>query len=236
MVRLQKFLAECGVASRRAAEKLIQEGRVKVNGQIVQELGKKIQPDLDEVVVDGAKVKVKRKVYLALHKPRRYLSARKDPSPRRTVMALIPAEWDSVYPVGRLDFESEGLLFMTNDGDFALKLTHPRYGVKKVYEVLVEGPITMATVRNIARGVESEGEFLKPLSTRLLESNEQFSVVRVELAEGKNREVRRLFAGFELEVLRLIRIQIGPIKLGELPLGKWRTLTDPEIKSLLART
>ena len=236
MVRLQKFLAECGVASRRAGEKLILEGRVRVNGQIVQELGRKVHPDNDEVVVDGSKVHTKRKLYIALHKPRRYLSARQDPTPRRTVMDLLPVEWNSVYPVGRLDFESEGLLFMTNDGEFALKLTHPRYGVKKVYEVVVKGPITQVTVRQVARGVDSEGEFLKPLSARLLESNEGFSVVRVELAEGKNREVRRLFAGCELEVLRLIRTQIGPIKLAELPLGKWRTLTEPEIKSLLART
>ncbi|MBI1841058.1 MAG: rRNA pseudouridine synthase [Verrucomicrobia bacterium] len=236
MVRLQKFMAECGVASRRASETLITEGRVRVNGQLVQELGKKIRPGEDEVTVDGAKVRAKKKLYIALNKPRRYLCTRQDPSRRRTVMELLPAEWDSAYPVGRLDYESEGLLFLTNDGDFALRLTHPRYGVTKIYEAIVDGRVTPQITKRIVRGVESEGEMIKAVAARVLDTSETQSIVRVELSEGKNREVRRLFSACGLEVEQLVRTQIGPIKLGELPSGKWRTLTEPEIKSLLPRT
>jgi 23S rRNA pseudouridine2605 synthase len=236
LIRLQKFLAECGVASRRAAEKLILEGRVRVNGQIVQELGKKVHPNEDRVDVDGSFVKVKRKVYIALNKPLRYLCTRTDPLNRRTVIDLLPTEWSKVYPVGRLDYESEGLLFLTNDGDFALRLTHPRYGVKKIYEAIIEGKVDRSVIRKITTGVESEGETLKASAAKLLMTNERHSLVQVELTEGKNREVRRLFAGCGLEVARLVRTKIGPIKLAELPSGKWRTLTETEIKSLLART
>ena len=224
------------MASRRASEALITEGRVRVNGQIVQELGKKIQPERDEVVVDGAKLRVKKKIYLALHKPRRYLCTREDPSRRRTVMELLPPEWSSAYPVGRLDYDSEGLLFLTNDGDFALRLTHPRYGVTKIYEVIVEGRVTSQITRQIVEGVESEGEKIQAVAARVLDTSESQSIVHVELTEGKNREVRRLFSACGMEVSRLIRTQIGPIKLGELRSGKWRTLTEPEIKSLLPRT
>ena len=234
--RLQKFLSECGVASRRAAEKLIVEGRVKVNGQTVQELGKKVQPGEDRVEVDGSFVRPQRKLYIALNKPIKYLCTREDPRNRRTVLDLLPADWAKVYPVGRLDYESEGLLFLTNDGDFALRLTHPRYGVRKLYEAIIEGKVDRAVLRRITTGVESEGEMLKATSAKVLMSNEVHTLVQIELTEGKNREVRRLFAECGLNVVRLVRTKIGPIKLGELRSGKWRTLTETEIKSLLART
>ncbi|MBM3845600.1 MAG: rRNA pseudouridine synthase [Verrucomicrobia bacterium] len=236
MVRLQKFLADCGVASRRAAEQFILARRVRVNGQIVQELGKKIQPESDRVDVDGVRVRPQRRMYLALHKPRGVLCTRSDPQGRRTVMSLIPKEWTGVYPVGRLDYLSEGLLFLSNDGDFTLRLTHPRYEVLKIYEVVVEGEVGPAVIRKITRGVESEGEILKAKAARVLSASERQTLVRVELTEGKNREIRRLFSACSLEVARLVRVRIGPIRLGELPSGKWRTLTEPEIKSLLART
>lgn len=236
MVRLQKYLAECGVASRRAAEKLMLEGRVRVNGQIIRELGKKVLVGDDKVEVDGLLVRPKRKLYLALNKPTGYLSTCKDPVKRRTVLDLLPAEWSMVYPVGRLDSDSEGLLFLTNDGDFALKLTHPRYGVRKIYEVIVEGRVERPMLRKFLEGVESDGERLKVSAAKLLMANESHSLVEVELTEGKNREVRRLFESCGLNVARLVRTRIGPIRLGELPSGKWRTLTESEIKSLLART
>lgn len=224
------------MASRRAAEKLILEGRVRVNGRIVQELGKKVQPGQDKVEVDGGLVRPKRKLYVAMNKPPRYLCSRSDPLNRRTVLDLLPPEWKSVYPVGRLDYESEGLLFLSNDGDFALRLTHPRYGVKKVYEVIVDGEVPRSALSQFLAGVESDGEILKATSAKILMYNERHSLVRMELTEGKNREVRRLFAACGLEVLRLVRMSIGPIKLGELPAGKWRTLTETEINSLLAPT
>jgi 23S rRNA pseudouridine2605 synthase len=233
-MRLQKYLADAGIASRRASEAIILEGRVTVNGRPVQTLGTKITPGQDEVSVDGSPVKPKRKLYLALNKPPGFLCTRKDPLNRRTVSDLLPREWEHLVSVGRLDGESEGLLFLTNDGDFALRLTHPRYGVRKIYRATVEGKVFPPLVKKFLAGIEDEGETLKAEKARILSANNSHSVVELELAEGRNREVRRLFLSQQLEVSRLQRIQIGRIKLGELPVGKWRTLTEPEIKSLLA--
>ena len=234
-VRLQKFLAEAGVASRRAAEKLILEGRVAVNGHAVEELGAKVDPMADRVSVDGSPVKLQRKMYVALNKPRGYLCTRQDELDRRTVGELLPREWSKLYPVGRLDYDSEGLLFLTNDGDFSLRLTHPRYGVRKRYRAIVEGRVEEGVAGELVRGVMHEGERLKAEQARVLSANNTSSVVELELAEGRNREVRRMFEARGLEVRRLVRTQIGKIKLGELPSGKWRTLTESEINSLLSR-
>jgi 23S rRNA pseudouridine2605 synthase len=154
---------------------------------------------------------------------------------RHTVGNLLPKEWDNLYSVGRLDFDSEGLIFLTNDGEFGLHLTHPRYGVKKKYVVSVSGRVKPEMLERFTRGVLHEGDNLKAERARVLSANNSNSVVELELAEGKNREVRRLFESQGLEVNRLVRTQIGKIKLGELPSGKWRTLTEPEIKSLLSK-
>ena len=235
MVRLQKFLAEAGVASRRAAEKLIREGHIEVNGGTVTELGSKVDPAKDRVVVDGQPVKARRKLYVALNKPRGYISTRSDPEKRRIVTDLLPPEWRQLYPVGRLDHDTEGLIFLTNDGEFALRLTHPRYGTRKIYEATVEGRIEAEHARKLTEGIRDEGELLKATRARILSANNTRSVVEVELTEGKNREIRRMFKALGYEVSRLARTQIGRIKLGELRSGKWRTLTEPEIKSLLSR-
>lgn len=234
MVRLQKYLADCGVASRRAAEQLILAGQVAVNGKVVRELGTKVQPGQDKVAVDGEPVRVRRKIYIALNKPPGYLCTRHDPLHRPTIADLVPGEWQHLSHVGRLDNESEGLIFLSNDGGLALRLTHPRYGTRKTYRVAIEGRVEAALVRKFIAGVEDCGELLKVEKARLVTSNNTQSVVEMELAEGKNREIRRLLAALGLNVLRLQRIQIGSIKLGELPMGKWRALTEPEIKSLLA--
>jgi 23S rRNA pseudouridine2605 synthase len=234
-VRLQKFLAEAGVASRRASEKIILEGRVAVNGRAVAELGAKVDPITDKVTVDGEPVRQKRKLYVALNKPPGYVCSQSDELKRRTVGNLLPKEWNNLYSVGRLDLESEGLLFLTNDGEFSLHLTHPRYGVKKKYQASVAGRADGAMMDRFTRGVLHEGETLKAEKARVLSVNNSNSLVELELAEGKNREVRRLFESQGLEVNRLVRTQIGKIKLGELPSGKWRILTEPEIKSLLSR-
>ena len=234
MVRLQKFLAEAGVASRRASEKIILEGRVAVNGRTVSELGAKVDSTHDKVTVDGAPARTKRKLYVALNKPPGYLCSQRDEFKRRTVGNLLPKEWNNLYSVGRLDFESEGLIFMTNDGEFSLHLTHPRYGVRKKYLASVTGRVESDMLDRITRGVAHEGENLKAEKARVISANNSNSLVELELAEGKNREVRRLFESQGLEVNRLVRTQIGKIKLGELPSGKWRTLTEPEIKSLLS--
>jgi 23S rRNA pseudouridine2605 synthase len=234
MVRLQKFLAEAGVASRRASERIVLEGRVEVNGQKISELGRKIDPLHDKVLVDGKPIRTKKKIYLALNKPRGLVCSRKDEQGRATIYELLPREWGHLHSVGRLDFNSEGLIFLTNDGELSLRLTHPRFGVHKKYVVMVEGRVEEPVLQAFTRGVFHEGERLKAEKTRLISAGKSQSIVELELAEGKYHEVRRMFETQSLTVKRLQRIQIGKIKLGELRVGRWRTLTDPEIKSLLS--
>jgi 23S rRNA pseudouridine2605 synthase len=234
MVRLQKFLAEAGVASRRASEQIILEGRVTVNGDIVRELGSKVDPAHDKVAVDGWQLKPKRKLYVALNKPHGYICTRRDPESRKIISELLPTEWSNLVPVGRLDYGSEGLIFLTNDGDFCLKLTHPRYGVRKKYRVTIEGRVDQELADKLVKGMIHEGEKLKAERVRILAMNNSTSLLEIELAEGKNRELRRMFEVLGRNVIKLQRVQIGPIKLGELRVGRWRTLTDSEIKSLLA--
>ena len=222
------------MASRRASEQIILAGRVAVNGDVVRELGTKVEPGRDSVTLDGRPLRAKRKLYLALHKPRGYVCSRKDDRNRPMIGELLPKEWGALHTVGRLDFNSEGLIFLTNDGEFSLRLTHPRYGVRKLYRVTVAGPVSEATLIALTRGVFNDGERLKAERATLLSSGSSNSVVEVELAEGKNRELRRMFESLNLTVKRLVRVQIGRVKLGELRAGRWRTLTEPEIKSLLA--
>lgn len=233
-IRLQKFLADAGVASRRASEQIILAGRVTVNGTEVRQLGTKVHPE-DKVAVDGRRVKARRRIYLALNKPKGYLCTRHDPLKRRAIGDLLPKEWDNLYSVGRLDRDSEGLIFLTNDGDFALRLTHPRYGVRKTYRAEIEGRIEPAVLSRFMKGIDDAGDRLQAESAKIVSANNTRSVAEVVLAEGKNREVRRLFASVGLNVTRLQRVRIGPIKIGELPAGKWRTLTEIEINSLLAQ-
>jgi 23S rRNA pseudouridine2605 synthase len=234
MVRLQKFLAEAGVASRRAGEQFILDGRVAVNGKTVRVLGTKVDPAHDEIFVDGKMVRAKRKLYVALNKPIGCVCSHKDELNRPTIYDLLPREWGIVSSVGRLDFNSEGLIFLTNDGQFALRLTHPRYGVRKRYVVTVEGEVTREMLRRFTQGIFDRGEKLQALSAKIISGSRARSVVELELAEGKNREVRRLFESQNLSVKKLQRTQIGKIKLGELKPGKWRTLSDAEIKTLIS--
>ena len=235
-VRLQKFLADAGIASRRASEKLILDGEVTVNGQVVRELGTKVDPLHDRVQVDGRAVRTKRKIYVAVNKPAGYICSRSDPEQRKTVQDLLPKEWAMLHSVGRLDFKSEGLIFYTNDGEFSLRLTHPRYGVRKKYMVTLKGEVTPEQIRTLEKGIYEGDDVLRAERGRILKNNKSHSLVELTLAEGKNREVRRMFETLGVEVERLQRVQIGPIKLGQLPRGKWRTLTEPEIKSLMNST
>jgi 23S rRNA pseudouridine2605 synthase len=232
-VRLQKYLAEAGVASRRASEQLIIAGRVTVNDVVAGELGVKVEPGRDRVTVDGAPVKVKRKKYIALHKPRGFICTRQDEEGRDKIGDLLPGDWTDLFSVGRLDYNSEGLIFLTNDGDFCLKLTHPRYGIPKTYLAKVQGRVTPEMLKAFTKGVFSDGEKLKAKRAKVVEAGDSNSTVELEMTEGKNREVRRLFESQRLTVRRLQRTQIGPIKLGELKVGKWRILTDVEVKSIL---
>lgn len=222
------------MASRRASEQVILAGRVRVNDEVVRQLGSKVDPERDTVAVDGKVVRAGRRLYLALHKPRGCVCSRQDEHGRPTIYELLPKEWQSLFSVGRLDFASEGLLFLTNDGEFALRLTHPRYDVRKKYVATVEGRVDEAMLRQFEQGVWHDGEKLKAESARLISAGGEQCVVELELAEGKNREVRRMFASQSLTVKRLVRTQIGRIKLGELKNGRWRTLTPTEIRTLLS--
>lgn len=196
-------------------------------------MGSKVDPDRDHVRVNGQPVRVKRKLYVALNKPRGCVCSRKDELNRPTIYELLPKEWTNVYSVGRLDYNTEGLIFLTNDGDFALHLTHPRYEVRKKYLATIEGPVEFVTLEKFMNGIYHDGEKLKAERARIVSTNRSRSVVEMDLKEGKNREVRRLFESQGITVKNLQRLQIGKIKLGELKSGKWRTLTEPEIKSLL---
>jgi 23S rRNA pseudouridine2605 synthase len=236
MVRLQKFLAEAGIASRRASEAIIIEGRVSVNGKVVTELGTKVNPLHDKVAVDGKVIRAKKKLYIALNKPRNVVCTKAADDDRVKVGEFLPREWSDLVTVGRLDFASEGLIFLTNDGDFCLKLTHPRYGIRKIYSVTVDGKVEPELLKKFTDGIIHEGEKLRAERAHIIRASNTSSLVELTLAEGKNREVRRLFESQNIRVLRLQRTQIGRIKLGELPEGKWRALTEPEIKSLLGST
>ncbi|HEY3932167.1 MAG TPA: pseudouridine synthase [Verrucomicrobiae bacterium] len=235
-VRLQKFLADAGVASRRAAEQIILDGKVRVNGQFVRVLGTKIDSDRDEVILDGKIIRARKKLYIALNKPPGCVCSHKDELNRPTVYELLPKEWQIVSSVGRLDFNSEGLIFLTNDGQFALRLTHPRYGVRKKYIATVEGRLEREMLEKFTRGIFHGGEKLKAEKAILISASKSQSVVELELSEGKNREVRRMFESQNVSVKKLQRTQIGKIKLGELKLGKWRALTETEIRTLLSES
>ena len=222
------------MASRRTGERFILEGRVSVNGATVRLLGSKVEPDRDQVAVDGKPVRARKLVYVALNKPAGCVCSRQDELNRPTIYELIPREWNTVQSVGRLDYNSEGLIFLTNDGQFALRLTHPRYGVRKKYLATVEGEVTREMLQLFKRGVYHEGERLQALAAKVISGTRDKSVVELELGEGKNREVRRLFESQALTVKKLLRTQVGRIRLGELKPGKWRTLNAAEIKTLIS--
>jgi pseudouridine synthase len=235
--RLQKILSAAGVASRRLSEELILQGRVSVNGETVRELGTRADPDHDEIKVDGRRVKTaQKKRYVLLNKPRGYITSRSDPQGRPTVMDLLKAVKEYVYPVGRLDYDSEGLLLLTNDGDLAARLTHPRHEVDKVYEARVRGVPDAHTLDRLARGVTIEGRRTSPAKLRasepiVKESGEQ-TIVEITIHEGRQRQVREMFDSVGHPVVRLKRVRIGPLEDPFIPPGHWRDLTPQEVVRL----
>ena len=227
--RLQKCISEAGVASRRAAEQMISDGRVTVNG-VPAELGQKADPDADEIRVDGRLLpRAERPVYILLHKPRGYVTTLSDEQGRRTVAELVRDAGVRVYPVGRLDLDSEGLLLMTNDGAFANAVMHPSHAVDKVYHVTVSGAPLEQAAEAMRAMTELDGEPIAPPQVRVLDADR----LAVTIHEGKNREVRRLCAAAGLTVRRLVRVQEGSLRLGDLKKGAWRFLTEAEVKALL---
>lgn len=232
--RLQKILAQAGVASRRKAEQLIAAGRVTVNGRPAK-LGDSALPGKDIIALDGQRLEEKTdKIYLALHKPRGFVTTMEDERGRKCVAQLVEDLPGRVYPVGRLDKDSEGLLLMTNDGSFAQAVAHPSTHVAKTYRVTVRPGITEDQMLKISTGILLEGRMTAPAKVRLLEQQPGRVVVEIVLYEGRNREIRRMCEALGLEVARLKRIAVGPVRLGMLPQGKFRPLTKEEVKGLLA--
>jgi pseudouridine synthase len=231
--RLNKFLARSGVASRREADRLISQGRVRINGRVVDRLGVQVEDEHDRVEVDGRPVRPEhRPVYIILNKPAGYLVTLSDPLGRPTIRKLLPGLPRGVVPVGRLDFESEGLLVLTNDGDLAFRLTHPRYEVVKTYAVRVDGEVGADTVARLQRGISLDGKKAAPDRIVLLEAGTQKSQLRLELHEGRKREVRRMFEAVGHRVSRLRRVAFAGLTVKNLPLGEWRALTSKEVASL----
>jgi 23S rRNA pseudouridine2605 synthase len=230
--RLQRYLARSGVASRRACEQLIVDGRVRVNGAPVRELGTQVDADSDRVEVDRRPVRPSAvHTYLALNKPVGVVSTVNDPQGRQTVLDLVDHP-SRIYPVGRLDADSEGLLLLTDDGDLAMRLTHPRYGVEKEYRALVRGSIDAATLKTLSTGVLLDGRPTAPARFQVAERDPVGTWLRVTIHEGRNRQIRRMAEAVGLEVVRLVRVRIGPLRLGRLPSGGWRPLSAAEVGEL----
>ena len=239
--RLARYLAHAGIASRRHAEILIEAGRVRVNGQVVTTLGARINPERDSVTVDGKPVQFSTKlVYILLHKPVGYVSTANDPQKRPTVLDLLPPELRRlrIYPVGRLDIDTSGLLLLTNDGEFALRLTHPRYSMDKHYRALVKGYPPASTLNALRMGVE----IIEDNGVRHKTSPAQVSIFKqtggncwlsLTIHEGHKRQVRRMLATIGYPVLELMRVGIGSLEPGDLPVGKWRYLTEDEVSDMV---
>ncbi|MCH5298589.1 MAG: rRNA pseudouridine synthase [Ruminococcus sp.] len=233
-VRLQKFMADCGVASRRKSEEMIENGAVKVNGKVAR-LGDKINPDVDKVYVYNKRVVMKRKGgkrYIMLNKPRGYVTTMSDEMGRKCVADLVKDIPERIYPVGRLDRDSEGLLLMTNDGDFANTVTHPKKQINKVYHVTVRPDMTDEQVKKLCGGIVIDGRKTAPCEIRVMSRMEDRTNLEMVLHEGRNREIRKMCEFFGLDVLRLRRISIGSVKMGKLKKGMWRDLTFDEVRKL----
>lgn len=233
LVRLQKFMADNGIASRRKCEEMIEQGLVKVNGEIAH-IGDKVNPKKDKVSVRGRKISVQDNMkYIVLHKPRGYITTMQDEQGRKCVAELVQDVGVRIYPVGRLDRESEGMLLMTNDGAFSNAMTHPTRHVPKTYRVTIRPTITDEQIAAFQDGIEIDGRMTAPANIRVIDKSEGRVVVEVILYEGRNRQIRRMFDELGIEVARLKRTAVGSIKLGMLPQGKWRELNEEEVRKLM---
>lgn len=233
-VRLQKILADAGVASRRGSEELILAGRVSVDGNQIVELGRKFDPEISIVEVDGEKIKSnKTKTYLAFYKPRGVLSTMTDPENRANLGDFFSSRNERLFHVGRLDKDSEGLILLTNDGDLTHRATHPSYGLIKKYLIETEGEFTKSHIESLLKGVMLEDGMARALEVKVVrEVTPKHHWIEVSIHEGRFHIVRRMFESLEIEVLRLIRTDFGPISMGETKEGRWRVLNEGELKSL----
>lgn len=238
-IRLNKYLAQAGLASRRGADELIARGQVRINGQVQRELGVHVIPGTDQIHVNGREVKLpvleSNLEYIIINKPVHTVSTVRDPQGRRTVLDLLPQELRSkrLFPVGRLDYMSEGLLLLTNDGELTLRLTHPRHEHPKVYEVAVREQVSEQILQIMRTGMTlKEGERLAPVEVDIIEKQQKANILHMTLRQGLNRQVRRMCRDLNLTILRLRRISMACLALGDLPSGHWRALRPQEIKAL----
>lgn len=231
--RLQKYMANCGIAARRKCEELILQGKVKVNGVVVKELGTKVNPEKDIVEFNNKRVNLaEKKVYILLNKPIEYVTTVEDQFDRPTVLDLVKVN-EKVLPVGRLDMYTSGALILTNDGDFIYKVTHPKYEIEKTYTVTVRGIATDEDVKKLTNGVEIGDYISGKAKVKILKTNEEknFSRLQITIHEGKNREVRKMCEAIDKKVLALHRRKIGQLDVKDLELGQWRYLTNKEVES-----
>ena len=240
MIRLQKYLAECGVASRRKCEEYISAGLIRVNGDVVTELGTKVDPLADKIEIKGLKLQLKpeKKVYLMLNKPVGYVTTLKDEKGRSTVMELLKGVSEKVVPVGRLDMYTSGLLLFSNDGDFINKVTHPSHETTKTYVVKTRGVPTENDLERLRNGIKIEDYTTSPAKVEMLLTDKKNDVarIRIEIHEGKNREVRKMVEAIGLSTIALKRESIGSLSVEGLEKGEWRYLSDAEVKSILENT
>jgi len=232
--RLQKYLAQAGIASRRSAEKMIAEGRVKVNGTVVREQGIKVDGAKDIIEVDNKPVKVEEEyVYLLINKPAGCVTTVKDPGKRPTVMDVVSDIPKRVYPVGRLDFDTTGLLLMTNDGEFAYRMTHPKFTINKVYEAYVAGQVSEEKLDKLRNGIMLEDGMTKPAKVRVLRKENRKTLIEITISEGRKRQVRRMFKAINNPVIDLKRVQVENLTLGKVKEGEYRYLTFEELRPLM---
>jgi len=233
--RLQKLISQAGISSRRAAENMILAGRVTVNDVVVTELGSKADPDIDRIAVDGKPVRpVASHLYILLNKPAGYMTTLDDPEGRQLVTDLLPGIKERVYPVGRLDYNTEGLLLLTNDGDWANRLMHPRHEIDKEYHVRVRGKAHKSQIDQLAGGVLIDEKRTAPASVRLIKDGEHNDWLSITIHEGRNRQIRRMCESVSLSVVRLKRVRYGSLEIGALKPGEYRFLTEAEVSDLLA--
>ena len=233
-IKLQKYFSDCGILSRRAAEEEIKQGKVTVNGEVAF-LGMRISPDVDVVVYKGARVlaQSEEKLYILLNKPRGIVTTLSDEKGRPTVLSLISGLGARVYPVGRLDIDSDGLLLLTNDGALTNKLTHPRHKIPKIYNVTVKGEVTEGALTLLSSPLIIDGYKIQPVEVEIIKKEPSQTILKMTLYEGRNRQIRKMCALADLKITRLTRVALGNIALGSLEVGKWRFLTQSETDYLL---
>jgi len=233
VIRIQKLLSQAGIASRREAERLIKEGRVSVNGKRVTELGTKVDPDKDRVKVDHKLVLLPKKIYIILNKPKRYITSVQDPEGRPVITDLLPELGSKVFPVGRLDYDTEGLILLTNDGDIAQKLQHPRYKIPRTYLAKIKGTPNEKDLYPITKGIKLDDGLTLPAEVKKIKEGLKNCWVEITVREGKNRLVKRMFERIGFPVLKLIRIRFDGLKLHNLPSGHFRFLNHIEVTRLM---